>query len=62
MVRPDSVELYQTLASTRRLLASEPDIPAEILRDMLLRTLEACEMLSQSVDELQNVLERLIGA
>jgi len=60
-VRPDSARLYKNIAGIRKILAEDHDVPAEVLRDMLLRTLQATEILSVSVDEMRDILEALVA-
>ena len=64
MIRVSSTRLYQNLAANRRLLLSADgeELTTADLREMLAKSLEACELLSLALDECQDVLERLIVA
>lgn len=59
-VRPDSARLYRNIASIRKFLTEDESIPPELLRDMLLRTLTATELLSTSLDEAQDILRAIV--
>jgi hypothetical protein len=60
MIRPASTQLYKNLAANRRLLTSGEDLAPEVLREMLVNALEACEVLSLALDECQRTLESVI--
>jgi hypothetical protein len=53
----DRASLYQSIARFRRELLQNPDLPADVVRAMFLRSLDATEILLQSVDRLQDLLE-----
>lgn len=56
-MRSDSKRVYQNIAAFRKLLAQHKDLPAELLREMLERTLVAAELLMQSTDRMQDLIE-----
>lgn len=56
MINESSALVYRNIAVARRMLASNPDLSAEELRDMLVRALEACEILNQATDMLTTAL------
>lgn len=56
-IRKDSAELYTNVANFRKILIQTPDIPAELLREMLTKTLDALELLTQAIDRAQDTLE-----
>lgn len=56
-IREDSATVYQAVAGFRRELANNPEIPAELLREMMGQILTAVELLLQAVDRNQDALE-----
>lgn len=56
-MREDSAKLYQNIASFRQVLEMYPNLPADLLREMLEKTLTAAELLVQGIDRLQDVVE-----
>lgn len=56
-IRKDSAELYTNVAAFRKILIQTKDIPAPLLREMLNKTLDAIDLLTQAVDRAQDTLE-----
>lgn len=57
-IREDSATVYQATAGFRRELANNPDLPADVLREMMGQLLTAVELLLQAVDRNEDVLEQ----
>jgi hypothetical protein len=58
-IREDSAVVYQNIAGFRKILALYPNLPADLLREMLEKTLVAAELLLQATDRMQDCVEAL---
>lgn len=56
-IREDSAIVYRNIAGFRKQLALYPNLPADLLREMLVKTLEAAELLLQATDRLHDMIE-----
>lgn len=56
-IREDSAAVYTNIAGFRKILSMYPNLPADLLREMLEKTLEASELLLQATDRMQDMVE-----
>jgi hypothetical protein len=60
-VRETSVVMYQRLAEVRRELVENSDISINDLRIMLHGALDACEVMTQAADRMQDVCDKIFA-
>jgi hypothetical protein len=58
-IRKDSAAVYRNIAGFRKILNQYQDLPADLLREMLEKTLEASELMLQATDRMQDCMEIL---